>query len=138
MPLAILLVCMSSQLAVCSQTSRYVAKNLWIRSIRWNVATQERLTLTTAMIGSIKNIKMLGMQETVASRILDLREKELEAARSANWLTVVYSASGKYAGYVYLSRYTFANVSKRTPSGCLPRCLRLLHSLCSPCPGASL
>ncbi|KAH8899329.1 hypothetical protein GQ53DRAFT_709991 [Thozetella sp. PMI_491] len=81
-----------------SQTSRYVAQNLKGRSLRWNAATQKRITMTSAVIGSIKNIKMLGLQETTAAHISSLRDQELSAAGSFRLLMFFYNASANAVG----------------------------------------
>lgn len=62
---------------------------------KWNAATQQRISVTSSMLGAIKNIKMLGMQQTVADHVEDLRKQELAAARGVRWLMVAYNASGK-------------------------------------------
>lgn len=59
---------------VCSRVSRYVAINLKVEQGRWNKATQQRISATSSMLGAMKNIKMLGMQESVASHVQDLRK----------------------------------------------------------------
>lgn len=59
------------------------------------MATQQRISFTNSTLGSIKNIKMLGMQQAVAGRIEDLRQHEIDAARGVRLLAVQYGASGK-------------------------------------------
>lgn len=81
--------------AVCSRVSRYVAQHLKPEQGKWNVATQQRISFTNSILSSIKNIKMLGMQQAVADRIQDLRKHEMDAARGVRLLTVQYGASGK-------------------------------------------
>lgn len=73
---------------VCSRVSRYVAKHLKPEQGKWNMATQQRISLTNSMLGSIKNIKMLGMQQAVSNRIQDLRKHEINAARGVRLLMV--------------------------------------------------
>lgn len=75
--------------------SRHVAKNLRARQGRWNAATQQRITVTSSLLASIKNVKMLGMQEAVTEHVEELRRREMDAARGVRWLMVAYNASGK-------------------------------------------
>ena len=81
--------------AVCSRVSRYVAQHLKPEQGRWNVAVQQRISFTNSVLSSIKNIKMLGMQQAVTDRIQNLRRNEIDAARAVRLLTVQYGASGK-------------------------------------------
>ncbi|KAK7957338.1 ABC transporter [Apiospora aurea] len=91
-PLPLLLI------ALCSQASRYVANN--IRSARggWNDATQARLTMTSAIIAAIKNVKMMGIQGHMTSHIERLRTKELGKAGNVRWIMVMYNASANALG----------------------------------------
>lgn len=59
------------------------------------MATQQRISFTNSILSSIKNIKMLGMQQAVSDRIDDLRKHEMDAARGVRLLAVQYGASGK-------------------------------------------
>lgn len=75
--------------------SRYVAQHLKPEQGRWNIAVQQRLSFTNSVLGSIKNMRMLGIQQAVTERIQHLRRNEIDAARGARLLTVQYGASGK-------------------------------------------
>lgn len=75
--------------------SRYVAQHLKPEQGKWNVATQQRISFTNSVLSSIKNIKMLGMQQAVADRIESLRKHEIDTARGVRLLSVQYGASGK-------------------------------------------
>ncbi|KAK3394647.1 ABC transporter type 1, transmembrane domain-containing protein [Podospora didyma] len=83
---------------VCSQISRYVAKNLKSRQTAWNFATQKRISMTTAVLGSVKSIKMLGIQDAIEEQILSLRHQELEKAKQVRWMMVIYNASANALG----------------------------------------
>ncbi|KAK3336055.1 ABC transporter type 1, transmembrane domain-containing protein [Cercophora scortea] len=83
---------------ICSQISRYVANNLKSRQTEWNVATQMRIAITSGMLGSIKSIKMLGMQNAVQEHILELRQGELDKARNVRWVMFIYNASANALG----------------------------------------
>ncbi|KAK3694050.1 ABC transporter type 1, transmembrane domain-containing protein [Podospora appendiculata] len=83
---------------VCSQISRYVANNLKSRQTEWNVATQKRISMTSNMLGSIKSIKMLGIQDAVQEYILELRQGEVGKARNVRWMMFIYNASANALG----------------------------------------
>ncbi|KAJ9151860.1 Canalicular multispecific organic anion transporter 2 [Pleurostoma richardsiae] len=82
----------------CAQVSRYVANNLKGRQGRWNTATQNRMSMTTSVISSIRDIKMLGIQQALENHIQELRHTEMDAARSVRWLMVGYNASANALG----------------------------------------
>lgn len=95
--------------------SRYLAKNLQSKQKIWNEATQERLALTTSMLGSVKSLKMLGVTTYTESLIQSLRLKELDMAKQVRWMMVAYNASGKFLvwlpGSVFAHSLTFAFVA---------------------------
>lgn len=80
--------------AVCSRVSRYVAKHLGPRQKAWNTATHQRVAATSSVLSSMKVIKMLGLQNSMASFIRRLREEELNTASRVRWIMVYYNASG--------------------------------------------
>lgn len=80
---------------VCSRVSRHVAKHLKAAQGKWNTATQQRISATSSMLGAMKNIKMLGMEQAVADHIEDLRQQEMNAAGGVRWLMLGYNASGE-------------------------------------------
>ncbi|KAH8903310.1 ABC transporter [Coniochaeta sp. PMI_546] len=82
----------------CSRMSRYLAKNLQSKQKIWNEATQERLALTTSMLGSVKSLKMLGVTTYTESLIQSLRLKELDMAKQVRWMMVAYNASANALG----------------------------------------
>ncbi|KAK3388850.1 ABC transporter type 1, transmembrane domain-containing protein [Sordaria brevicollis] len=83
---------------VCSQVSRYVARNLKSSQATWNKATQARISATSTALGSVKTIKMTGLQGVVEKYILGLREEELDKANRVRWITAVYNASANTLG----------------------------------------
>lgn len=46
------------------------------------------------MLGTIKTVKMLGMQSSLHKRIEALRSRELTTASRLRWVMVYYNASG--------------------------------------------
>ncbi|KAF2715971.1 P-loop containing nucleoside triphosphate hydrolase protein [Polychaeton citri CBS 116435] len=82
----------------CSRMSRYLAKNLQSRQKDWNVATQERIAMTTSMLGSMKDLKMLGVTEYAEAFVQKLRLRELDMAGKVRWMMVAYNASANALG----------------------------------------
>ncbi|EXF83542.1 hypothetical protein CFIO01_00684 [Colletotrichum fioriniae PJ7] len=82
----------------CSRVSRYLAKNLQSKQKDWSVATQNRIAMTTSMLGSVKSLKMLGIVDHTESLILSLRLRELEMAKKVRWMMVAYNASANALG----------------------------------------
>ncbi|KAI0381939.1 ABC transporter [Hypomontagnella monticulosa] len=82
----------------CSRVSQYVARNLRSKMGSWNVATQSRISMTSAAISAIKNVKMLGLQDAVSTRIQGLRQYELHMASKVRWMMVAYNASANALG----------------------------------------
>ncbi|GLA07296.1 hypothetical protein AnigIFM60653_008527 [Aspergillus niger] len=82
----------------CSRMSAYVAKHLEGRQKDWNVATQARISAITSVLGGIKSLKMMGMEDAGQSRISQLREKELRLSERLRWILVVYNASANSLG----------------------------------------
>ena len=84
------------QKTVCSRVSRYVAQNLRSRQKNWATATQNRIAAISCMLGSIKSVKAIGLSESTASQIRDLRVYEISRAGAIRWMMVVYNASGTF------------------------------------------
>lgn len=82
----------------CSRMSQYVTQNLRSKMGSWNVATQNRISMTSAVISAIKNVKMLGLQDAVSTRIQGLRQYELHMASKVRWMMVAYNASANALG----------------------------------------
>lgn len=72
-----------------------MAKNMKTEQGKWNTATQKRISVINSMLGSIKNIKMLGMQQYVANHVEDLRYREIDAAGGVRRLILKYNFSGE-------------------------------------------
>lgn len=87
---------------VCSRVSRYLAKNLQSKQKDWSVATQNRIAMTTSMLGSVKSLKMLGIVDHTESLILSLRLWELEMAKKVRWMMVAYNASGMLSCLMFM------------------------------------
>lgn len=83
---------------VCSRMSQYVAKNLRKRQGSWNKATQNRISMISAAIGTIKSVKMLGLQGVISERVERLRQHELDMANKVRWMNVSYTGSANFLG----------------------------------------
>lgn len=77
--------------------SRYLAKNLQSKQKAWNVATQERIAMTTSMLTSMKSLKMLGVDTYTEALVQNLRLRELDMAKKVRWMMVAYNASGTFS-----------------------------------------
>lgn len=83
---------------LCSHMSRFVAKHLQPRQKAWNTATQSRIASVSSLIGSMKVVKMIGLQHTLTNQIRKLRKEELRVASKLRWIMVYYNASANALG----------------------------------------
>ncbi|ORY66313.1 putative ABC transporter [Pseudomassariella vexata] len=83
---------------LCSRVSRYVAKHLKTRQRAWNEMTQQRVSAISSLLGSMKAIKMLGLESAIAAQVQRARETELLVASKVRWMTVYYNASANALG----------------------------------------
>jgi len=60
------------------------------------MAMQTRISMTKAVLDSIKNIKMMGVVARMSSKIQAAREDELKKAVSFYWLIVAFNASCRF------------------------------------------
>lgn len=72
-----------------------MAKHLQSRQKAWNIATQRRLAMITSMLSSTKSMKMLGLTESMKSKITALRNEEIQTSKKLRWMMVAYNASGE-------------------------------------------
>ncbi|PLB52013.1 P-loop containing nucleoside triphosphate hydrolase protein [Aspergillus steynii IBT 23096] len=77
----------------CSRMSAYVAKHLQGRQKDWSSATQRRLSMITAVLGGVKSMKILGLEEATRSIVSDLRDREIAMSKRLRWIMVAYNAS---------------------------------------------
>lgn len=97
--------CLLRSFTVCSRVSRYVAIHTKAEQGKWNTATQQRISATSSILGAMKNIKMLGMQQTILNHVEDLRRQDMNAAKGVRWLMVAYNASGELMSFYFLITY---------------------------------
>ncbi len=60
------------------------------------MATQTRISITKAIIDSIKNIKMIGLVDKMEAKIQAARDHEIKMYISFNWLVLAFNASGQF------------------------------------------
>lgn len=75
--------------------SAYVAKHLQGRQRDWSLATQQRLEMITSVLGSIKSMKILGLDDAVISLVTNLRAREISLSKRLGWIMLAHNASGK-------------------------------------------
>ncbi|KAF3400200.1 Multidrug resistance-associated protein 1 [Penicillium rolfsii] len=82
----------------CSRMSLYVAKNLQTRQKDWSAATQDRLAMISAILGGIKSMKVLGLEQATSSLVSSLRAREIAMSIRLRWIMVAYNASANALG----------------------------------------
>ena len=65
------------------------------RQARWLEAIEKRISSTSSMLGSMKGIKMLGLQSALLTSVHNLRLDELSISRKFRKLLVWNMALGK-------------------------------------------
>ena len=60
----------------------------------WSRATQTRIAKTSAMLGSVKALKMMGLSDVVESSIDEQRLNEIKAARDFRLMIVGFNIAG--------------------------------------------
>ena len=64
---------------------------------QWNEAIQQRVKNTSSMLGSIKEIKVTGLEGNIATNIQKQREQELESSRPFFWGIIWLNGLGNRA-----------------------------------------
>lgn len=92
--------CLVPLVGVCcsSWVSAYVARHLQSRQRDWNAATQKRMAVTTALLQSIKSMKMLGISDSVKTWLSGLRGEEIQASIRLRYVLLAYNASANALG----------------------------------------
>ncbi|KAE8152270.1 putative multidrug resistance protein [Aspergillus avenaceus] len=68
--------------AICALGQLWVAKSIGIDQQKWNEAIQQRVRDVSAMLGSMKAIKIAGLARQVTRNVQGQRERELYVARA--------------------------------------------------------
>jgi hypothetical protein len=72
-----------------------LAKLTGPRQGAWNKAVQERVAVTSSILGAIKSVKMAGLSTLLSSKIQMLRKLELDLSKKFRVLTVLINLVGK-------------------------------------------
>lgn len=75
--------------------SAYVAKHLQGRQRDWSLATQKRLEIITSVLGRIKSMKILGLDDAIISLVTNLKAREISLSKRLGWIMLAHNASGK-------------------------------------------
>jgi len=62
----------------------------------WNMGVQERVSLTTLILGNMKEVKLLGLTDRWSDDIHDMRIKELELSKKARKLSTIRLTLSQY------------------------------------------
>ncbi|KAE9375968.1 ABC transporter-like protein [Stipitochalara longipes BDJ] len=81
---------------VCVILMTRLAKLTGPRQGAWNKAVQERVAVTSSILGAVKNVKMAGLSTLMASKIQMLRKSELELSKKFRVLTVLINLVGNF------------------------------------------
>ncbi|KAM7217664.1 hypothetical protein V8F06_006919 [Rhypophila decipiens] len=77
--------------AATSQGGRYITVNIAGRQKALTMTTQSRVSMTKAILDSMKNIKMMGLVDKMEAKIQKARDSEIKAYISFNWLIVGFN-----------------------------------------------
>jgi ATP-binding cassette subfamily C (CFTR/MRP) protein 1 len=66
------------------------------RQKNWLQATEKRINLTTSILGSIRNVKFLGLTEVMSSMIEALRIEEIEVSKKFRQLQSIRVCMGAW------------------------------------------
>jgi ATP-binding cassette subfamily C (CFTR/MRP) protein 1 len=86
---------LSDFVLVTSQGCKFVTAHIADRQKAVSMATQTRISITKAILDSIKNIKMMGLIDKMEAKIQAARDHEITMYTNLNQLFVAFYASGK-------------------------------------------
>jgi hypothetical protein len=72
------------------------SKNTSDKQRAWNAAIQTRIASTASMLGSVKNVKMMGLAKFMSHNIQDQRVRELKSANGYRWIVLITQSIGKF------------------------------------------
>jgi len=62
----------------------------------WNQKTEDRISLTSTVLESIKSIKILGFTQYVIDDLTKLRETEIKSSKTFRWKVVFINLLGRF------------------------------------------
>lgn len=74
----------------------------------WLKAIEKRIAATTAMLGSMKGVKMCGLTEILRANLHDLRVQELEISKGFRKLLIFNMGFGKHHARLCLGKLSHA------------------------------
>jgi hypothetical protein len=84
------------------------------RQKEWLQATEKRINFTSSILGSIRNVKFLGLTEIMSSKIEALRTEELEISKKFRRIQSVRVCMGVCLP-LSLSRVNYATMNSPRP-----------------------
>jgi len=105
-----------------------------VRQAAWNQATQERIAATSAVLSSIKSIKIMGFAKYIFSDIQALRDNEIQQSRRFRQFTVVLNFLGiHYVSYIQMAGWSLIDdLHYRKPAILLGACGYVCRLYCTP------
>ncbi|KAH8194638.1 hypothetical protein TruAng_011196 [Truncatella angustata] len=85
-------------ISLSSLVARWVAGKVAKYVGDWQKARQSRISLTGSMIDYIKNIKMMGMTDTITTRIEESRKFDIAKGMNVRWIIVYFNLAGNSIG----------------------------------------
>ena len=79
----------------CTLASFRIAKPMRNGQQIWVKAIQQRVAITSSMLGSMKSVKMLGISETISSLVQSQRVRELSYFEKYRMYVVWMNVAGK-------------------------------------------
>jgi ATP-binding cassette subfamily C (CFTR/MRP) protein 1 len=74
-----------------------VAKEIRPRQRQWMQAVQKGVAYTSDVLGSIKDMKMLGLTNMITGNVQDLREQELQKSKHFRHAQIVNITLGTFS-----------------------------------------
>ena len=65
------------------------------RQKTWVQAIQQRVAITSSMLGAMKSVKMMGLADAMSTTVQGQRVRELRVQGSYRWLVVLLNVFGK-------------------------------------------
>lgn len=92
---------------ICGLTTAWVSRIMNRRQVVWMEAIQERIGLTSAVLSSIKQVKMRGFMSIFSHSIYDHRKRELQAANGWRW-NLLHTVCLSFLPEYLVPSFTFA------------------------------
>ncbi|KAK9772774.1 putative ABC transporter [Seiridium cardinale] len=77
-----------------SQSAQFIGNRIGDKIQQWEMAKQKRIALTTSMVEYIKDIKMMGMADTIMTKLQNSRLVDIAKGNHFRWILVLFHSSG--------------------------------------------